>query len=311
MAFLFCSVLFFIIVGHSLAAGNPSRQFSSPSVRRASAPNAAGVTASGLHAPSIDCNGGSLPRIGLFEALRKLPHNPAPVIFERTEPQREPGPSVVLPHRVMNDDGSVYIEIGIKDNAEGTDWASWQEIGDVVRTALGRCGSQASMIRGSMASGVGVLGLLTITISAYDNGGILCADPAQTQFLAPRYESCRSLIDGMEKSDKVLTWGDTPAPGGILLPKTIASPDRACTASLRMSSPGNDSASWADFWAPIVAATEKCVRHGNFANAIDIGREEKMQLILFGAPRHNGSPDPGLGTSNSTSGVVNSDVTTS
>lgn len=81
------------------------------------------------------------------------------------------------------------------------------------------------MLTARTSNVIGLEGLLTITVSSYDNRGILCTDPAQTPFLAPRFESCLLLIDEMEKSDEVRGWGDVPSQvvDSILLPKDVPS----------------------------------------------------------------------------------------
>ncbi|CAD6594021.1 MAG: hypothetical protein ASARMPRED_008375 [Alectoria sarmentosa] len=215
-------------------------------------------------ASPVDCNatrfGDNLTWESSLNALAKVSQDPALRTFEMRDPgEEEPGWVVILPLRILSDDGNGFIDIATKNDELVSETCSWREIRQAANSIIQTCLSQP------VAQG-GVEGLLTVTVSSYDSSSIRCIDPTATMpVVVPPYGSCNSILEAMPWDERAMTFGDRPSPIGalvVLLPKTFRSPDNQCVLRIAMNAPGYEITSWSNIWAATVAIQEMCVKQG-------------------------------------------------
>lgn len=179
--------------------------------------------------------------------------------------EEEPGWSVILPLRIISDDGKDFIDVATKNDELVSETCSWREIWQAANSIIQKCVSQP-VAQGGTVTDVGVEGLLSVTVSSYDSSSIRCMDPPATRpTVVPPYGSCNSVLEAMTWDERVMTFGDRPSPIGalvVLLPKTFRSPDNQCVLRIAMNAPGYEITSWSNIWAAAVAVQEMCIKQG-------------------------------------------------
>lgn len=309
MGYLSCVFLIFTSV--SLVLTSPASPASLNSALLASANSKQGNN--GLGASPPECNftqyGSNVRLQSSLNALAKIPQDPARTTFEMREQGQEPGWFTVLPQGFISDDGKDFINVATKDNSQVSDTSSWREIQSAANSIIQTCVSQPNPL-GGMVTDVGVEGLLTVTVSSYDNRYVSCIDPATVQQRSPaRYESCKSVLNSMPWSENLITFGAAPSPITHVerLPKIYASPDRQCFLQIVIVAPGYEIASYKSLWAAGVASLEMCTKQGLHSYVKLLGVHHKMAILWKGPEREVGS----LGTSlvNLTSGTVVNNLT--
>lgn len=309
MKYLSCVILIFTAVSHVFTS--PAYPASlSLSALSTSTNSKQGNTSLGDTPP--ECNatkyGGNVRWQSSHNALAKLSEDPTPKRFKMREPGgEEPGGNVLLPLRIISDDGKDFIEVATKNNLEVADVASWRIIRSVANSIIQTCVSQP-IPQGGTVTDTGFEGLLTVTVSSYDNNKIVCINPARVQIEAPQYESCKSILDIMPWSERQNPFGDTPSPLGptILLPAAYPSIGGQCVLNVQITL-GYDYASFKSLWAAGVAALEMCIKQGQLGFAFALGDAQKISLN-FGKPMRQvgslGSPRLNL-----TSGTTRNNLT--
>ncbi|KAL8651577.1 MAG: hypothetical protein Q9210_003176 [Variospora velana] len=123
----------------------------------------------------------------------------------------------------------------------------------------------------------GTQGLLTVTVSSYDNRNVRCfSPPTGGRATPPRYESCTSLLARLPWNEREWAWSNQfpSAHGmGVKLPLTLSSGDQRCRLFVSMRDLGYEYLRWTDLWAAAIAAQEMCVKRRELGAGVELGRQ--------------------------------------